>query len=365
MSDSEMPVIDPAGPVRAAEGGMDFGALAAPFTPMDTNEAAGIAEALYGLSGRMTRFSTEKDDTFRLEAADGAAYVLKIANPGEHFAELDLHAALLRHVAGRDETLPVPRIFAGRDGKLISSVTDAAGDRRFVRLMSFLSGTVLDTISSTPDEREAIGRVQGRLRLAMADFHHEAARRVIAWDVRHLPALAALLPHVSDAGQKRMLEAGLERFNSFAPVIAGLRRQMLHNDFSRSNIVVDRAAPDFVKGIIDFDDAVETAIAIDVSTALLNQLPRDAAENPVDDLFEAGRDLLRGYLSVAELTREELSMVPHLVMGRVIGRALLTLWRARLFPGNSQYILRNTEQGWAQLEWFLERSPEEVSALLL
>ena len=55
---------------------------------------------------------------------------------------------------------------------------------------------------------------------------------------------------------------------------------------------------------------------------------------------------------------------PHLVMGRVIGRALITLHRAKLVAGNTRYILRNTEQGWAQLSWFLSRTADEVSASL-
>ena len=107
-------------------------------------------------------------------------------------------------------------------------------------------------------------------------------------------------------------------------------------------------------------DAVKTAIAVDVATALLNQLP----ETPNEDLFYRARDILQGYLSIAELTNEELALIPHLVMGRIVTRALLTLWRVKLFPENERYIMRNTEQGWHQLDWFLARSPEQVSDIL-
>ena len=55
--------------------------------------------------------------------------------------------------------------------------------------------------------------------------------------------------------------------------------KQVHNDFSKSNIVVDHHSADFVTGIIDFGDAVKAAIAIDVATALLNQ-PRDAKRGP-------------------------------------------------------------------------------------
>ena len=79
------------------------------------------------------------------------------------------------------------------------------------------------------------------------------------------------------------------------------------------------------------------------------------------NIFENEKDIVRGYLRVAELTDEELKLIPHLTMARVIARGLITTRRAQLFPYNVTYILRNTEPGWAQLEWFLARSIEEIS----
>lgn len=82
-------------------------------------------------------------------------------------------------------------------------------------------------------------------------------------------------------------------------------------------------------------------------------------------MFDAGRDLLRGYLSIADLTQDELLLLPHMIMARVVARALITTWRAEQFPDNATYILRNTHQGWSQLDHFLSRSAEEVSETFL
>lgn len=84
-----------------------------------------------------------------------------------------------------------------------------------------------------------------------------------------------------------------------------------------------------------------------------------------NDIFLNGRDLLRGYLRIADLTEQELALLPYLTMARVITRALLTTWRARMFPDNATYIVRNTQQGWAQLKWFLSRSDQQLSELFL
>jgi Ser/Thr protein kinase RdoA (MazF antagonist) len=200
-----------------------------------------------------------------------------------------------------------------------------------------------------------------RLRYGTEGFSHPAENRHYAWDVQHLLKLEHLLENVDDLEKRAALESGLERFREIEPRLRQCRMQVLHNDFSKSNIVVDHDDPDFVKGIIDFGDSVKTAIAVDVSTALLNQLP----ETPNEDLFYRARDIMDGYLSIAELKDSELELIPHLVMGRVVLRALLTTWRTKLFPENERYIMRNTEQGWHQLNWFLAREPAQISEILM
>jgi len=342
-----------------------LGDLATRFVPMNETLGADLALRHYGLTGQIRRFATEKDDTFQISTADGSAYVLKIGNADESRTEIEMQVALMEHLAGA-EHLPVPKVFPDLDGATICKMRDGKGQIRYARLMSYLPGTVLDTTSSNAAEREQIGRVLARLRLAMADFAHPGSLRTLAWDVRHIASLTGLMENVTDPAHRKPLEAALNRYMPLTAQVDGLRRQVLHNDLSCSNLIVDHDCCEFVTGVIDFGDAVHTAIAIDVSTALLNQLPRDANACGLGvDLFAAPKDLLRGYLSLADLTEEELRLIPHLVMGRLIVRALLSLWRAQLLPDNATYILRNTEQGWAQLDWFLARSPEEISTLLL
>ena len=59
-------------------------------------------------------------------------------------------------------------------------------------------------------------------------------------------------------------------------------------------------------------------------------------------------------------------LLTHVVLAAAVPPlALITLWRAKLFPENSAYVIRNTEQGWAQLDWFLRRSVDELSSILV
>jgi Ser/Thr protein kinase RdoA (MazF antagonist) len=332
---------------------------------MGQDEAERIVETHWGFSGRATRVDTEKDDTFIISAADGSRRVLKVTNPAEPITEVGFEVRLLCHVATSAEPVPVPHVYPDHANRVLIPLVDCADQTRHARLMSYVAGTPLDATDSSPAEREQVGQVLGRLRHATATFTHPAQHRVLAWDVQHLLTLRPLTVGAPDRQQRDLLEQGLARFEKISPALARLRRQVLHNDFSRSNIIIDHDAAHFVQGIIDFGDAVHTAIAVDVSTALLNQLPRRVPDDLSIDLFADGRDVLRGYLTVADLTREELSTIPYLVMGRVIGRALITLRRAALMPDNARYILRNTGPGWGQLRWFLAQTDEHLESLLL
>uniref|UniRef100_A0A7C1WR46 Hydroxylysine kinase n=1 Tax=Pseudomonas graminis TaxID=158627 RepID=A0A7C1WR46_9PSED len=339
------------------------GDLAASFTHVPLEEAAQILHEQYGIAAVLTRFATEKDDTFRCDSASGKSYVLKIANPQEDPVELSLQIEVMRHIARKAPRLPIPRMFQALDGEYLARIETGNGESRQLRLMSFLPGTPLDKTSVDSKGREHIGELLAGLRLATADFSHPGESRKVCWDVQNLGVLAPLISCVDDPTRRQLLERALERFSRVEGLIEGCRKQVLHNDFNTSNIVVDTRSPQFVSGVIDFGDTVKTAIAIDVSTAMMNQL--SAVGPDVDaDIFAPAKDVLRGYLRVADLTPEELSLIPHLAMARLITRALMTTWRSQLFPQNSAYILRNAAPGWAQLDWMLNRSPSHMSELL-
>ena len=340
---------------------VDQGGLAGSYIPMTETRACGLLRDRYGLDSKLKRFATEKDDTFQVSVRSGQKFVLKIANPSETWVDIDFQNGILRHAKSRDPEIPIPVPIPNTNGKDMFPIADVDGSVRLVRMLSYIEGTPLCETDSNSAERVRIGRMLARLRLATEGFTHPGEDRQYAWDVQHLMTLEHLIDEVEEPEQRTALSLGLDRFSLIEPELRHLRRQVLHNDFSKSNIVVDHDDPDFVKGIIDFGDAVKTAIAVDVSTACLNQLPA----HPHDNLFRHARDIVQGYLQVADLTPTELKLIPHLTMGRVVARALLTLWRKKLFPENETYIMRNTYQGWHQLDWFLKRSPDQISDILL
>lgn len=342
---------------------LDAGALQAAHRPMSEDEASRVASILWSVRAAASRLATEKDDSFLLTTDTGSRYVLKVSNPAEQPAELDFEVALHQHVAASECGVPVPTLRPSTSRAVLVPLRDTAGQWRHARLMTFIDGTPLDATTSSPAERERVGRMLARMRHATANFTHPADGRPLAWDVRRLLELSPLLEYIGDPARRALLDQGLERYASIVPLLRERPLQVLHNDFSKSNLIVDHTDPSFVRAVIDFGDSVRTAVAVDVATALLNQLPRSFPPQ-LPDLFAEGRDLLRGYLREATLEPVDLQLVPFLVMGRVIARALITTRRAAEVPNSAEYTLRNTEQGWAQLRWLLDRSDDELAGML-
>ena len=81
----------------------------------------------YGLEVSALRLTGERDENFKLSAADGAEYVLKIASPAEAPAVTELPVAALLHLESVDPTFPCPRVRRSRTGESCIRFTDETG----------------------------------------------------------------------------------------------------------------------------------------------------------------------------------------------------------------------------------------------
>jgi 4-aminobutyrate aminotransferase-like enzyme len=216
-----------------------------------------------------------------------------------------------------------------------------------VRLIPHLAGRTYQPGELDADALRGIGEVTGRISRAMRGFFHPAAGRRIEWDQKHLLDLAPHATLVQDPDRRRLLEAVLERFTErVAPVLPGLRAQVIHNDVTLDNLLLDEAGR--VTGIIDFGDMAHTALVLDVP-ATLQSLVRER-----EDIFDAAAAFLPGYTSVVPLEQEEADLVADLLAGRMAQTILISEWRTRDFPDND-YIT-----GWAEPAWALLDQLERV-----
>ena len=83
----------------------------------DPESAERLARDHFGVSGRATGLTSERDQNFCIESADGTRIVLKIANAREDRAMLEAQQQAMMHVAERVEL--TPRVLRTGSGETI------------------------------------------------------------------------------------------------------------------------------------------------------------------------------------------------------------------------------------------------------
>ena len=323
-----------------------------PSPPVTAPQAAEAVGACFGLSGELARLPGEADDNFLLDTG-GQQYVVKFAHLRADPAVVDVQVRVLRHIQETAPGLPVPRVLPAVDGELWTTVPEGPLAGRVVHALSYLDGALLRSVTTDAPLRRALGATLAELGRALRGFDDPLVHRPLLWDLAQLPRLRPLL-----AGRSPGPEVE-EQFGRLATALpgrlAGLRTQLVHNDFSPDNTLI---SPDGARagGIIDFGDVTVTALVNDLAIAVANML----GDGP--DPFGPGLDLIAGYHAVTPLTAAELSLLPDLILGRLVARIIISEWRAERFPENRAYVLRNTPRAREHLHRLLSIASEQTAA---
>ena len=327
--------------------------VSAPVSSTPSTTVQALARDWYGIEATIRRLSSERDENFHLTGADGREYLLKLCNAAEDRQVTEFQTLALLHVTAADPTLPVPHLVPARTGEVAPII--AAGDEpgRVMRLLTYLRGEPLHSAARSAAQCRSVGHMLGRLDLALRDYCHPGDGHELRWDLSHAATLRPLLELVAEPDRRSLAERFLGQFERHAlPVLGTLRRQVIHNDFQPSNVLVSTADPATVTGIIDFGDMVRAPLVNDVAVAAAYHV--GTAPAPLDYVAE----LAGAYHRVNALVPEEVDLLFDLTATRLVLTALITNWRVTLHPQNRAYILRNAPAAWLGLERFatIERS---------
>lgn len=311
-------------------------------------------ECNYGITGKLSRISGERDLNLKVRVADGRAYVFKISGDSDAPDEIEFQNAALASLEAKDPTLPVPRVVAARDGRTVVSLRK--GGREFLlRLLTYLDGEPLFSHSVSSDQRLQIGVLAARLDLALADFAHPGAERVFIWDVAHAGSLGDKIRFLDTVERRSLVERTLARFAERAqPLLPRLRRQVVHNDLNQHNVLLS-PGDGSISGIIDFGDMVNTVLVAEIAIAAAHLLYGQP------DVLGAMEDVVRGYASRLPLQAEEIEVLPALVQARLASRELIVAWRRSANPdAAASYRDDVSRYGWEALARCDALSPEET-----
>src|SRR5579862_892664 len=109
--------------------------------PSFTNEgAATVLSHLYGVSGALSPLHGERDLNFKVDAADGRRLVLKLHNPVDSAAVVEMRTLAIAHARRVDPSLPLPEVVPTVAGAAAEPVTAPDGRVSEVQLFTFLEG---------------------------------------------------------------------------------------------------------------------------------------------------------------------------------------------------------------------------------
>ena len=297
------------------------------------SEAIAIAARHYGVQARVHPLVSERDQNFRLDADDGRRFTLKISNDAESWQVIDFQNQALMHVAETDPSIPLPRVVPALDGQMNCSV-EKAGKTHFVRVLSWLEGTIVHDETANPVLARRMGRLLARLGLALKNFDHPGSNPPLLWDMKRAADLGILLDHVEEPGLRQRIAVTLDRFiHHSQPVLERLRTQVIHNDMNPGNVLRDTKRPDRIAGLIDFGDLVKSPLIIDLAVAAAYQL------SDGDDPLGGALPMITGYNSTCPLQTAEMELLADLIRTRLITSLLINSYRVTLFPENREYLM--------------------------
>jgi Ser/Thr protein kinase RdoA (MazF antagonist) len=327
--------------------------LEAPAPAFSSQEAEAIARRSFDLQATAHPLASERDQNFRLIAADGSEWVLKIANPAENPALLDMQTQAMLHIARVDPSLGIPRVRATPDGALSCDVEGSDGRRFIVRVLSFLPGQLLEDARPTSALVRDVGSMTARLARALREFSHPADRHELLWDLSQAPGLRKRTHHIKESHRRGVVEAVLDHFE--AEVLQRLnaqRGQVIHNDVSVMNTLVDGNR---VIGVIDFGDLIRAPLVCDLAVPIAELI----VEHP-DPIAIAG-EITAGYHAINPLSDDELRLIFDLVTTRCAMAVAVANWRVRDHPENSAYIMGGVQEIGALLDQMRESGAERMT----
>jgi Ser/Thr protein kinase RdoA (MazF antagonist) len=323
-------------------------------------EAEAAVFTYYGIQGKATRLTSERDKNFRITTEDGREYALRVSNPAEPVALNDFQVSALQHIAAVDATLPLQRVIPALTGHSHLRLSFHGQAERSVRLVSYLPGVMMFSVDRSPALRRHLGATLAKLGLALRGFFHPAAGYELGWDIKNTAQAAELLVHEEDVARRRLAEHFCAGFNAqVAAVLPTLRAQVVHNDFNLHNVLVDKANPDHVSGILDFGDMVHTALINDVAVGASYHLMGGDG-----DPWQRIVEFVSAYHEVCPLEAVEIDLLYDLIAARCVITVAITGWRAKLHPENSAYILRNNARAWDSLTFLTGLSRSEAQRRL-
>lgn len=311
---------------------------------INRQHAEEILLKLYNLKGKATELPGEIDFNFRIKIDNSEGYILKISRHDESESYLDFQQKILQFLEAHGKALVLPKVILDTEQKSISTITDAHGNKRHVRLLSWVSGRVWSGVYPQLDDlRFSLGEQCGLLTQALQGFDHPEAHREFDWDIAQALWTKAH-NDLFDNDDKEIIAYFQNQFETSQESYTQLRKSVVHNDGNDNNVIVTSYLKQpKVQAIIDYGDAIHTQIINDLAVACAYAIMNH------NDPLEAALPIVRGYHSKFSIKEEELSHLYHAIAMRLVISVTKSALNKIKEPDNT-YLLISEKPAWEVLK---------------
>ncbi len=294
-------------------------------------------ERHYGLSGSLVTLSSELERTFEATISAGRRLILKTSSRPQALESFRFQSAALAGLNGASGVL-APEIIPTRSGALMFEEGGVGG-----YLQTRIDGVPLHKITHTPVSLYEVGVALARINFALSGIKAPAALRPVLWNITCWPRLVELEQYLPDGPTADRVRAATADYMKFvAPYLSDMDWQITHNDPSPHNMILTGEGVAF----IDFGDGGWNPRVQDLAIAAGHFVTDPAAP------LGGAEHVIAGFASLVSLSDLEIKLLVGMMRARHSALILINNWRARLFPADAQYIMKNVdrvEQGLAIL----------------
>lgn len=205
-----------------------------------SKDAEDIVTKIFGFKCSATRLPGEHDFNFHIKCEDGKQFLLKISHPSEEKSIIEMQNAALEWLNSSPRPFNFPRPQKTLTNEFIAVLDVDSEQMHCARLLSYVQGTLLaDVTNHSLSLLQSFGEKLGQLSLALDQFHHEAAKRVLNWDLLQASSIEKYIPEIKNENDRQCVEIIYKHYkNNILPKLSTLRSSIIHNDANPWNILV-------------------------------------------------------------------------------------------------------------------------------
>ncbi|CAG0918253.1 unnamed protein product [Notodromas monacha] len=323
---------------------------------LTTSEAVEICETLYGITpDNISEFVSYDDRNFLIQRErrnnSKECFVLKVLNSLLSKKPEYVQAQNALMTVALENGITTPRLCPNLEGG-VQRILTIRGEKHLVRLLTYVPGKTLFEVPYEPDILFKCGQYLARVDTALEGFTDENLKNFSSvWSLDAVGMLRKFFGAIQDQDKLRLVsdtvsefEASIQNAKEF-----NLPRGMIHGDFNEQNILVTESERNpgtyDVSGILDWGDAHHSFYAFEVAIAMTYAMIESNVVGPI----EAGGHLLAGYVSLRNLSDEELNLLPISVCARLAQSLTFGTYTHSKDPSNN-YVLTTSAKGWSLLQ---------------